>query len=138
MFENVRVIQSCIYASPCARDGLHYVSEWDVIMMRRISSEKDLIAQHHKAVNGLRVGLLSWCLEFTNTLHGKFVFSETADPTVHHRLEQDGSLTLVRVYVDDLIIYSYSPRIAKDLYAKLSKIYNMKQTGTLGLASVGS
>ena len=46
-------------------------------------------------MNGLRVGPLSWYLEFTNTLRGKSGFGETADPTVHHRLESDGSLTLV-------------------------------------------
>ena len=50
---------------------------------------------------------------------------------MHHRLEADGSLTLVLVYVDDLIIYSQNPKIAKDLYAKLAKIYKMKQTGIL-------
>ena len=92
---------------------------------------KPLFAQLHKAMNGLRVGPLSWYLEFTNTLRGKFRFGETADPTVHHRLESDGSLTLVLVYVDDLIIYSQDPQVAKGLYSKLSKIYKMKQTGIL-------
>ena len=66
---------------------------------------KPLFAQLHKAMNGLRIGPLNWYLEFTNTLRGKFGFGKTADPTVHHRLESDGSLTLVLVYVDDLIIY---------------------------------
>ncbi|CAE7039615.1 unnamed protein product [Symbiodinium sp. CCMP2592] len=56
---------------------------------------------------------------------------ETADPTVHHRLEKDGSLTLVLVYVDDLIIFSQNSKIAKELYAQLAKIYKMKQTGIL-------
>ena len=93
--------------------------------------DKPLFAQLHKAMNGLRVGPLSWYLEFTNTLRGKFGFGETADPTVHHRLESDGSLTLVLVYVDDLIIYSQDPQFAKGLYSKLSKIYKMKQTGIL-------
>ena len=59
-------------------------------------------------------------------------FSENTDsPTVHHRLESDGSLTLVLVYVDDLIVYSQDPQVAKGLYSKLSKIYKMKQTGIL-------
>ena len=44
---------------------------------------KPLFAQLHKAMNGLRVGPLSWYLEFINTLCGKFAFGETADPTVH-------------------------------------------------------
>ena len=92
---------------------------------------KPLFAQLHKAMNGLRVGPLSWYLEFTNTLRGQFGFGETADPTVHHRLEKDGSLTLVLVYVDDLIIFSQNPQIARELYAKLAKIYKMKQTGIL-------
>ena len=48
---------------------------------------KPLFAQLHKAMNGLRVGPLSWYLEFTNTVRKKFGFGETADPTVHHRLE---------------------------------------------------
>ena len=74
---------------------------------------KPLFAQLHKAMNGLRVGPLSWYLEFTNTLRVQFGFGETADPTVHHRLEKDGSLTLVLVYVDDLIIFSQNPQIAE-------------------------
>ena len=48
---------------------------------------------------GLKVGRLSWCLEFP-TLCGKFGFGENGDPTVHHQLESDGSLTLVLVYVE--------------------------------------
>ncbi|CAE7217587.1 unnamed protein product [Symbiodinium sp. CCMP2592] len=43
----------------------------------------------------------------------------------------DGSLTLVLVYVDDLIIFSQNSKIAKELYAQLAKIYKMKQTGIL-------
>ena len=35
------------------------------------------------------------------------------------------------VYIDDLIIYSQTPKIAKELYSKLSKIHKMKQTGIL-------
>ncbi|CAE7837055.1 unnamed protein product [Symbiodinium sp. CCMP2592] len=44
---------------------------------------------------------------------------------------RDGSLTLVLVYVDDLIIFSQNSKIAKELYAQLAKIYKMKQTGIL-------
>ena len=98
---------------------------------------KPLFAQLHKAMNGLRVGPLSWYLEFTSTLRKQFGFGETADPTVHHRLEKDGALTLVLVYVDDLIIFSQNPPVAKDLYAKLAKIYKMKQTGLLEPGKTG-
>ena len=92
-------------------------------------NNEPLFAQLHKPMNGRRVGPLSWHLEFTSTWRQKFGFGEGADPTVHHRLEEDGSLTLVLVCVDDLIIYSQNPKVAKDLYAKLAKIYKMKQTG---------
>ena len=44
-----------------------------------------LFARLHKAMNGLRVGPLSWYLEFTKTFRGEFGFKETADPTVHFR-----------------------------------------------------
>ena len=39
---------------------------------------KPLFAQLHKAMNGLRVGPLSWYryLKFTNTLRGKFGFGD--------------------------------------------------------------
>ena len=98
---------------------------------------RPLFAQLHKAMNGLRVGPLSWYVEFTNTLRSSFAFGETADPTVHHRLEKDGTLTLVLVYVDDLIIYSQNPKVAKQLYQSLAKIYKMKQTGILEPGQVG-
>ena len=35
------------------------------------------------------------------------------------------------MYVDDLIIFSQNPQIAKELYAKIAKIYKMKHTGIL-------
>ena len=90
-----------------------------------------LFAQLHKAMNGLRVGPLSWYLEFTKTLRGEFGFKETADPTVHFRTEKDKSITLVLVCVDDLLVYSENPATAVSLYRSLAKKYKMKLTGPL-------
>ena len=80
-----------------------------------------LFARLHKAMNGLRVGPLSWYLEFTKTLRGEFGFEETADPTVHFRTEKDKSIMLALVYVDDLLIYSENPAAASLLYKSLAK-----------------
>ena len=55
-----------------------------------------LFARLHKAMNGLRVGPLSWYLEFTKTLRGEFGFEETADPTVHFRTEKDRDAELAQ------------------------------------------
>ena len=90
-----------------------------------------LFAQLHKAMNGLRVGPLSWYLEFTTTLRGEFGFKETADPTVHFRTEKAKSITLVLVYVDDLLVYIENPATAVSLYRSLAKKYKMKLTGSL-------
>ena len=90
-----------------------------------------LFARLHKAMNGLRVGPLSWYLEFTKTLRGEFGFEETADPTVHFRTEKDKSIMLVLVYVDDLLIYSENPATASLLCKSLAKKYKMKLTGSL-------
>ena len=58
----------------------------------------------------IRQRFASWSVElvfgFTKTLRGEFGFKETADARVHFRTEKDKSITLVLVYVDDLLVCS--------------------------------
>ena len=50
---------------------------------------------------------------------------------MHFRTEKDKSITLVLVYVDDLLVYSENPATAVSLYRSLAKKYKMKLTGSL-------
>ena len=99
-------------------------------------SHEPLFGQLFKAMNGLRVGPLSWYREFTNKLRS-MGFQETADPTVHRRCDHTG-LVLILCYVDDLIVYSEDPSQAEEIFKVLAKIYKMKKTGVLKPRETGT
>ena len=99
-------------------------------------SHEPLFGQLFKAMNGLRIGPLSWYIEFTNKLRS-MGFQETADPTVHRRCDPAG-LVLILCYVDDLIVYSEDPSQAEEIFRVLAKIYKMKRTGVLKPREVGT
>ena len=99
-------------------------------------SHEPLFGQLFKAMNGLRVGPLSWYIEFTNKLRS-MGFQETADPTVHRRCDHTG-LVLILCYVDDLIVYSEDPSQAEEIFKVLAKIYKMKKTGVLKPRETGT
>ena len=99
-------------------------------------SHEPLFGQLFKAMNGLRIGPLSWHIEFTNKLRS-MGFQETADPTVHRRCDPAG-LVLILCYVDDLIVYSEDPSQAEEIFRVLAKIYKMKRTGVLKPREVGT
>ena len=83
-------------------------------------SHPPLFGRLFKAMNGLRIGPLSWFREFTNKLRS-MGFQETADPTVHRRCDHNG-LVLILCYVDDLIVYSEDPGQAEEMFKVLAKI----------------
>ena len=93
---------------------------------------KPLFARLRKAMNGLRVGSLSWYLEFTAPLKEQG-FGETADATVHRYYDPKTGLILVlcQCYVDDLLIYSENPSQAEEIFKTLARMYKMKKTGVL-------
>ena len=76
-----------------------------------LEDHRPLYSQLHKATNGLRVGPLSWYLEFTARLK-ELGFVETADATVH-RFPDNSGLVIVLCDVDDLLIYSQDPAKAE-------------------------
>ena len=99
-------------------------------------SHRPLFAQLRRAMNGLRIGPLSWYKELTNKLRS-MGFQETADATVRRRCDQSG-LVLILCYVDDLIVYSEDPDKAEEIFKSLAKIYKMKRTGVLKPRDTGT
>lgn len=61
-----------------------------------------------KAMNGLRRSPLFWYMELKDALVQKLNFESTAEATVFRKLE-NGRLTLLLAYVDDLLICSEDP-----------------------------
>ena len=99
-------------------------------------SHHPLFGRLFKAMNGLRIGPLSWYIEFTNKLRS-MGFQETADPTVHRRCDPTG-LVLILCYVDDLIVYSEGPGQAEEIFKVLAKSYKMKNTGVVKPREAGT
>ena len=98
---------------------------------------KPLFARLHKAMKGLRVGPLSWYLEFTAPLKEQG-FGETADATVHRYYDPKTGLILVLCYVDDLLIYSENPSQAEEILKTLARMEKMKKTGVLKPRETGT
>ena len=90
-----------------------------------------------KAMNGLRRSPLFWYMELKDALVQKLKFESTAEATVFRKLE-NGRLTLLLAYVDDLLICSEDPAECQQVAQQLSDCYKCKKTGFLERDAVGS
>ena len=90
-----------------------------------------------KAMNGLRRSPLFWYMELKDALVQKLNFESTAEATVFRKLE-NGRLTLLLAYVDDLLICSEDPAECQKVAQQLSDCYKCKKTGFLERDAVGS
>jgi len=88
----------------------------------------------NKGINGLKQSPRAWFLHYDGILRDKCGFNRLRSAwCVYTRKEADGSVTIIGVYVDDLIIITGSsdPTIADNLIKQLNAHFEVKDLGEL-------
>ena len=107
----------------------------EVIYMKQpegfaVAGMEQLVCLLRKSIYGLKQASRAWYHELDTFLVGVGFSRCVADPCLYVR-RVDGALTIVAVYVDDLIIASNSQGERSRLKELLSARYTMKDLGTL-------
>lgn len=92
---------------------------------------KEYVCKLLKSLYGLKQSPRNWWQHIDKLLKSMGFIPSSADPCVYIKTFPDGSILIVVLYVDDLIIAGSSMKIINDFKAELAKHYKMKDLGEL-------
>ncbi|CAH0476262.1 unnamed protein product [Peronospora belbahrii] len=84
-----------------------------------------------KALYGLRQAGREWIKELDRWMTGNSYVRCSSEPCLYYKTSKDGQITLVLVYVDDIVCATNTEGEKIDLFAKLESRYGIKDQGLL-------
>ena len=100
------------------------------------TSGEPIFLEAHKALNGLRVASLTWCVFLKEIVSKIGLACSTTEPCLYGGVI-DGSPTLLLCYVDDLLIASSTDKAFHRVFKELSKHVKVRETGRIALGKDG-
>lgn len=113
---------------------LHGVLDEEVYMSQPLGfvnpTKPTHVCRMHKAIYGLKQAPRPWFLRLTQYLLGLGFHSSSADPSLYSRY-QNGCVTMLLIYVDDMIVTSNNPSTLTSLMNDLNRFFAIKDLGPL-------
>ena len=117
------------------------LDEGDTVLVRLptnvLHQKQRVVTSLKKAMNGLRKAPLLWFKEVKDCLY-EGGFSDTFESTVFRRSEANGDITLVVLYVDDVLIVASSEGVVLGIFELFERRYRVKRTGLLRRDEIGT
>ena len=95
-----------------------------------LSNKEDYICKLKKALYGLKQAPRAWYARLDRYLHQQGFKKGSADSNLYVKVDQD-NLTIIAVYVDDIISGSSDDRLSKDFATKMQSGFEMTMIGEL-------
>ena len=116
------------------------LDEGDTVLVRLptnvLHQKQRVVTSLKKAMNGLRKAPLLWFKEVKDCLYAGG-FSDTFESTVFRRSESNGDITLVVLYVDDVLIVASCEGVVLGIFELFERRYRVKRTGLLRHDEIG-
>ena len=96
-----------------------------------IGEPKTMKCRLKRSIYGLKQSSRLFNQNLDRTLRSMGFKATAADPCVYTRTDRDGTVSLVAVYVDDLVYGSTCPRTQRRILADLKSKYDIKDLGKL-------
>lgn len=113
---------------------LHGVLDEEVYMSQPLGfvnpTKPTHVCRMHKAIYGLKQVPRPWFLQLTQYLLGLGFHSSSADPSLYSHY-QNGCVTMLLIYVDDMIVTSNNPSTLTSLMNDLNRFFAIKDLGPL-------
>ena len=117
------------------------LDEGDTVLVRLptnvLHQKQRVVTSLKKAMNGLRKAPLLWFKEVKDCLY-EGGFSDTFESTVFRRSESNGDITLVVLYVDDVLIVASCEGVVLGIFELFERRYRVKRTGLLRHDEIGT
>ena len=117
------------------------LDEGDTVLVRLptnvLHQKQRVVTSLKKAMNGLRKAPLLWFKEVKDCLY-EGGFSDTFESTVFRRSETNGDITLVVLYVDDVLIVASCEGVVLGIFELFERRYRVKRTGLLRHDEIGT
>ncbi|WKA11799.1 hypothetical protein VitviT2T_029262 [Vitis vinifera] len=97
----------------------------------KLSSSNDLVCKLHKSLYGLKQSPRAWFERFTKVIKGEEFSQGQSDHTLFIKRSPGGKITVLIVYVDDIIVTENDEEEISRLKTVLSKEFEIKDLGTL-------
>ncbi|RVW79569.1 Retrovirus-related Pol polyprotein from transposon RE1 [Vitis vinifera] len=97
----------------------------------KLSSSNDLVCKLQKSLYGLKQSLRAWFERFTKVIKGEEFSQGRSDHTLFIKRSPGGKITVLIVYVDDIIVTGNDEEEISRLKTVLSKEFEIKDLGTL-------
>ncbi|KAD7117131.1 hypothetical protein E3N88_04399 [Mikania micrantha] len=95
-----------------------------------VKGKESMVFKLHKALYGLRQAPRAWNLKLEKSLKDKG-FHKCAQEQAVYKLHKTGSILIVGVYVDDLIVTGSSERVIYEFKEKMKVVFEMSDLGKL-------
>ncbi|RVW87878.1 Retrovirus-related Pol polyprotein from transposon RE1 [Vitis vinifera] len=97
----------------------------------KLSSSNDLVCKLQKSLYGLKQSPRAWFERFTKVIKGEEFSQGKSDHTLFIKRSPGGKITVLIVYVDDIIVTGNDEEEISRLKTVLSKEFEIKDLGTL-------
>ena len=95
-----------------------------------LSNKEDYICRLKKALYGLKQAPRAWYARLDGYLCQQWFKKGTVDSNIYVQIDKD-NLTIVEVYVDDIIFGSNDDRLSKNFATNMKSEFNMSLLGEL-------
>ena len=95
-----------------------------------LSDKEDSVYRLKKALYGLKQAPRAWYARLDGYLHQQGFKKGSADSNIYVKVDRD-NLTIIEVYVDDIIFGSSDDRLSKDFATKMQSEFEMSMIGEL-------
>ncbi len=95
-----------------------------------LSNKEDYVCILSKALYGLKQAPRAWYARLDRYLHQQGFKKGSVDNNIYVKVDRD-NLTIIEVYVDDIIFGSNDDRISKDFATKMQSEFEMSMLGKL-------
>ena len=95
-----------------------------------ISEKEDYVRRLNKALYGLKQAPIAWYALLDGYLHQQGFKKGSTDNNLYVKFDQD-KLTIIEVYVDDIIFGSNDDRLSKKISTKMKSEFEMSLLGEL-------
>ena len=93
--------------------------------------KEDMVCKLKKSLYGLKQSPRCWNKAFKEHMKSANFKQSTADPCIFTKTEESGEITIVAVYVDDLIIATKTTEKMNEIKRSLTSRFKMKDLGKL-------
>jgi hypothetical protein len=93
--------------------------------------QENIVCRLRKALYGLKHAPISWYVKIDSFFYQKGFVKSKSDPNLYIKKDEDGNVSLISLYVDDLIITGSAHKLIDEIKSQLSQEFEMKDLGEL-------